>query len=412
MLKAAASRRLTLSKTTRELLQQETEYRAELRKILDENKGVLSTEADKRCADLKAKADAVHREAEYRAWLEEDAKASAKAAEIRSDFASFSLSKAISSLADPKVDAGREREMSSELEHRGFVKQNPNSILVPRCAFERRAISSVSGNTGRNLIADDFRADLYVDSLREQNPLTRLGIAHVGGLVGDVTIPASASDTAVAWFTDGAEIAEASKSFRQIKASPRYVGAIATVSYGLLKQSPPDVDKLLMNDLAQTLGLAVAQAAIVGTGSNGQPKGLLHADNNVAAVATPEKVVNYATACKQALLDANVDTSRMAYLVNSGACETVEGVVTTDGLPVPVETIFRNRPYAYASFVPAEKVLVAGDWSNLLVLEWGAVELMQNPYSQFSTGGLDIRIIQAVDVAVRHSSAFVCLGGE
>ena len=402
-----------MSKTTRELLDQETEYKAELRKILDENKGSLSPEAEKRCADLESKIDAVRREARHRAFLEEDAKASAKAAEIRSDFASFSISKAIASLADPKVDAGREREMSDELEHRGFVKQNPNSILVPRCAFERRtAISSVSGNTGRNLIADDFRADLYVDSLREQNPLTRLGIAHVGGLIGDVTIPASASDTSVAWFTDGAEIGSASKTFRQIKASPKYVGTITTVSYGLLKQSTPDVDKILMNDMAQTLGLAVATAAIVGTGANGQPKGLLHADNAVPAVATPDKVVNYATACKQALLDANVDTSRMAYLVNSGACETVEGVITTDGLPVPVETVFRNRPYAYASFVPAAKILVAGDWSNLMILEWGAVELMQNPYSQFSTGAVDIRIVQAVDVAVRHSEAFVTLGGE
>ena len=405
-----------MSKTTRELLDQETEYKAELRKILEENKGNLSPEAEKRCTDLEAKIDAVRREARHRAFLEEDAKASAKAAEIRADFASFSLSKAIASLADPKVDGGREREMSDELEHRGYAKSNPRSILVPACAFECRDVThlnTVSGNSGRNVVADDFRADLYVDTLRQANPLTSLGVTHVGGLVGDVTIPAGATNTSVGWLSaDGEAFAETTATYKQIKASPRYVGAVTEVSLGLLKQGTPDVDKLLMNDLAQTLGLAVARAAIVGTGSSGQPKGLLHADNNVVAVATPEKVVNYATACKQQLLSANADVSRMGYLVNSGLCSTVEGVVTTDGLPVPVETVFRNRPFQYFSEVPAEKVLIAGDWRDLMICEWGAVEMLVSEHVKFTNGGVGIRILQAVDVCLRHSASFCTLGGE
>ncbi len=404
-----------MSISTRQLLQQENEFKAELRKILDECTGALSPEADARATDLKAKIDATRREAEYRAFLEEDAKASARAAEIRSDLSSFSISKAIASFKDAKIDAGREKEISAELEHRGFVKTCPDSILVPASAFECRDVthlSSLSGNSGRNVIADDYREDLFVSALREANPLTRLGVTHVGGLVGDVTVPAAATNTAVGWFSDGSALPETSATYKQIKASPHYVGAITEVSLGLLKQSTPDVDKLLMNDLALTLGLAVAKAAIVGTGSSGQPRGLLHADNAVPAVATPEKVVNYDTACKQALLNANVDTSRMAYLVNSGMCETVEGVVTTDGLPLPVETVFRNRPFQYFSEVPQAKILVAGDWSNLMLMQWGAVELMASEHAKFSTGGVAIRILQAVDVAVRHSSAFVSLGGE
>ncbi len=404
-----------MSKTTRELLQQETEYRAELRKILDENTGALSPEAEKRCADLKAKADAVHREAEYRAFLEEDAKASAKAAEIRSDFSSFSLSKAIASLADPKVDGGREREMSDELEHRGYVKTNPRSILVPATAFEKRTVTHLSSgalNSGRNLIADDFREDLFVSTLREANPLTRLGVTHVGGLVGDVTIPAGATNTAVAWLSaDGEAFAETTATYRQIKATPHYVGAVTEVSLGLLKQGTPDVDKLLMNDLAQTLGLAVAKAAIVGTGSSGQPKGLLHADNSITAVVTPQLVVRYATACKQQLLTANADVSHVAYLVNSGLCSTVEGVVTTDGYPLPVEQVFRNRPFQYFSELPSAKILAAGDWRDLMICEWGAVELLVSEHVKFSTGGVGIRILQGLDICCRRTASFCTLGG-
>ena len=410
----------------RELIDRQNAAKAELRKLLDVAGETLTEEQEKRCRELKDTIVGYSSQIEYRALVEESEKRQAVASEARRDFRGFSLARAIAGKLNPRVDAGREAEISRELELRGY-KTQANGILVPRSYFERRddpapaeepaaadpvSVDPIStANTGAKLIADDFRADLYIDSLWEANPLSRLGIRRLGGLVGDVTIPAAASKTSVAWFTDGDTIADTDMTFAQVKLTPHYVGAISTVSLGLVMQASRDVDKLLAADMSKTLGLEVARAAIVGDGDDGEPVGLLDSSRSIAAIPTNAKPALYAVDCQAALLAENVDPGKISYLVSSACFDDVEGVLTTDGLPVPASTIFRGRPYVYASAMPEASVLCAGDFSELMLAEWGAVEVAVNPYSQFSTGAVQIRIIQAVDVAVRHPAAFVTLGG-
>ncbi len=405
----------------RELIDRQNAAKAELRNLLDAAGETLTEEQEKRCRELKDTIVGYGSQIEYRALVEESEKRQAVASETRRDFRGFSLARAIAGKLNPRVDAGREAEMSRELELRGY-KTKANGILVPRSYFELRddpvpaadpvTVDPVSTtNTGAKLIADDFRADQYIDSLWEANPLSRLGIRRLGGLVGDVTIPAAASKTSVAWFTDGDTIADTDMTFSQVKLTPHYVGAISTVSLGLVMQASRDVDKLLAADMSKTIGLEVARAAIVGDGADGEPVGLLDSSRTIAAIPTNAKPALYAVDCQAALLAENVDPGKISYLVSSACFDDIEGVLTTDGLPVPASTIFRGRPYVYASAMPSASVLCAGDFSELMLAEWGAVEVAVNPYSQFSTGAVQVRIIQAVDVAVRHPAAFVTLGG-
>ncbi len=404
-----------MSKTTRDILQKMNEAKAELRKVLDESGEMLSGEAEKRCADLKNQIVAYGSELEYRTLLDEGEKAQAKAVENRNAFQGFSLARAIRARLDGgRTDDGFERECQQELEHRG-CKRRGNEILVPRSYFERRTgVDPISTlNTGAKLVGDTFRPDQFVDVLAEANPLVQLGTSHLSGLVGDLTIPKATSAAGVAWLeTDGSTIAATDKTFAQLKASPKYCAGLSTISLGLVTQATPSVDQLLASDMAKALGLAVAKAAIVGAGDDGEPMGLLDESYAVTALPTNEKTVLWAVDVKEELLAQNVDVSKIGYLVNSGAVSDLEGVVTTDGLPVPVETILRGRPYQYFSEVPSESVLVAGDWRDLLICEWGeGVSVMLNPYSQFSTGALQIRAIQAVDCIVRRAESFVTLGG-
>jgi hypothetical protein len=49
-----------------------------------------------------------------------------------------------------------------------------------------------------------------------------------------------------------------------------------------------------------------------------------------------------------------------------------------------------------------------GDWSQVLVGEWGVVEILPNPYAAglYEAGGIELRILQTLDIAVRHPQAF------
>ncbi len=402
-----------MSITTREALQKMNDAKAELRKVLDATGGApLSGDAEKRADELGRAIDGYAKEAEYRAMLDDAERAQAKAHENRAEFKRFSLARAIMSRIDGgKTDAGFEDECQQELEHRG-MKRRGDEILVPRSYFEHETRAVTTANTGANLVPTDFLASQYVDALRAQNPLTPLGATYLSGLSSPVDIPASASLTSVGWLaSDGSDFTTTDKTFAKISMAPCTVGSISSVSLGILSQAGMAVDKLLADDMSKALGLEIAKQAIAGDGTSGKPLGLLAASRSIPDVQTPAAVVGYATAVRQALMNSNVDISKIGYLINSNKLTVIEGVVTTDGLPVPVETILRGRPYAYTDQVTATQVLCAGDYSELVIGEFGeGVRVDFNPYSKFASGGLDIRCMAQVGVAVRHSAAFVTLG--
>ena len=55
--------------------------------------------------------------------------------------------------------------------------------------------------------------------------------------------------------------------------------------------------------------------------------------------------------------------------------------------------------------MPAGSMLF-GDWSQLILGEWGMLEIASNPFANFQSGLIGIRAMQTVDIAVRMPGAF------
>ena len=53
--------------------------------------------------------------------------------------------------------------------------------------------------------------------------------------------------------------------------------------------------------------------------------------------------------------------------------------------------------------------VIAGDFSQIVIGEWGAAEILANPYapSYYEKGDVQLRIFHTLDAAVRHPQAFV-----
>jgi hypothetical protein len=47
-----------------------------------------------------------------------------------------------------------------------------------------------------------------------------------------------------------------------------------------------------------------------------------------------------------------------------------------------------------------------GDWSQVVIGEWGVLELDVNPYADFKAGIVGLRAFYSCDVAVRYAGAF------
>ena len=50
--------------------------------------------------------------------------------------------------------------------------------------------------------------------------------------------------------------------------------------------------------------------------------------------------------------------------------------------------------------------MLFGDWSEVIVGEWGVLEIEVNPYANFQAGIIGIRSIYSLDVGVKRPFAF------
>jgi hypothetical protein len=50
--------------------------------------------------------------------------------------------------------------------------------------------------------------------------------------------------------------------------------------------------------------------------------------------------------------------------------------------------------------------MVFGDWSQLVMAEWGSLAIEVNPFANFQAGLIGVRALYAMDVGVRVPGAF------
>ena len=374
--------------------------------------GDLSADQEQRFDNLKADLAKVDAAIERQSVLD-DAERRMNGTPLNADsrlateLRSFNVCKAIQHMLGARVDAGRELEISAELAR--IEGRSTDGILMPYSVFERRAdtitTTAPTAGPGANIIGTDHLGGQWVDMLREANPLTGLGMRVMSGLVGNCEIPRLKGSTSVGWFGENSAIPQTDAEMDSITLSPKHVGAWTEYSRNMLLQSSPDVESLLRSDLAQVLALEVARTVISGSGASNEPTGIL-ATAGIQEVAKPAKEMGYAPALASALYVKNVPS--VSFIANSAFKGTVDNLLTADGLPIGDAAFFRDYPHKYASAVPSDRVMVAGDFSQVIQGTWSAVEIMVNPYmeSAYKKGNVALRIVLTTDLAIRHPEAF------
>ena len=82
-----------------------------------------------------------------------------------------------------------------------------------------------------------------------------------------------------------------------------------------------------------------------------------------------------------------------------------------DGQQRPISTAdtFHNERVVATNQVPTiggENPLIFGAWANLMIGYWSGVDILANPYTDASKGGLRLHAFLDADVAIRHPEAF------
>jgi len=404
---------------------------AEMRNLTEAAAGAdrdLSDDEQRSFDELKGKLKGLDKQlenAEVLAEAERNMKSTLPAAHRDGSFEdacrNFSVTKAIAAQLEPQsVDAGKEREISQELAHRHG--RNPSGILVPHEVFEKRAATTTT--QGAELVATQHRADMMIDTLRANLQVGSLGATVMSGLVGDQSIPRLTQNASAYWVAEHGAVTESNHDFDAVTLSPTTVGAQVQYSRRMLLNAVPAVESLVRSDLANVLATEIDNQAINGTGADNKPTGILNASGTTAisngtdgGALTWAKILEFITSMQ----NDNALMGNLGWLTSPNVVAKLRNTVkvaSTDSRMI-MEELGNLAGYSLAqsTHVPDDltkgsgtglSALIFGNWSDLLIGYWSAVDILVNPYHTdvYSKGGVLINALQDVDVAVRHGESF------
>jgi HK97 family phage major capsid protein/HK97 family phage prohead protease len=325
----------------------------------------------------------------------------------------FSVMRAIRAMANPsdrqaQEDARFEMEVSEAAQR--ATGRNARGVMLPTEVL-RSWTRDVNTSDDSALIAEDFRGGDFIDVLRNASSVMAAGATVLNGLQGSVAIPKKSAASSAGWIaTEGAASAESEPTFGQVTMSPKVVGAHTQITRLMMQQSSLDIENLIRNDLAQGIALAIDNGALQGSGSSGQPTGIKNTSgiNAPTSFAAANPTFAEVVAMETAVAADNALLGNLAYILPAsmyGALKTAlkdagsgQFVVGPDGQINGYNAIVSNQVTAGDLFF--------GNFSDALIGLYGGLDIVVDPYSNSTSGTVNVTALQTCDVAVRHAVSF------
>ena len=322
-------------------------------------------------------------------------------------------------------NAGYEREVHQELTRTAGKK--PQGFYVPSDLFFRASDLTV-GNASQagNLSQTSFLGGQLVEALRNRPIVVEAGALVLNGLVGTVEIPRQTGAATASWVAEDGAAAGSGLSIGKINLSPKNVTANTTISRQLLLQSGVNVEQLVLGDLQKVISIAVDLAAINGSGESNQPTGILNT-SGIGSVAIGENggAITYEDVLdleSEVAID-NAERGTLAYVTNPKVRKALKQLFTNSTYgETPVwqpgingDGIVNGYTGYATNQIPSNltkgsgtnlSAMIFGNWNDLIVGLWSAVDLIIDPYTGAAEGQIKIVAHQSVDVSVRHAQSF------
>jgi len=298
----------------------------------------------------------------------------------------------------------------------------------------KKAMAMGTGSTGGYIVPTIYIANI-IELLQAKSVVAQMGATILGPLQGSpVQLPRQSGGATAYWVGENSAITASDLSLEQLSLTPKKVGALVKLSNSLIKLSNPSAEALVNRDIARCLALSIDLKALRGTGGSGQPTGVnTQANINTVAIGTNGGSITF-----DHLIDMEYE------LALDNALEGKLGFIfhpcirrnllkkkvpnysgQTDGSYIvqpATETDFKNwvgYPYAMTTQIPINLTKAAGtdltevyfgNWEELIIANWGGMEIMasQETSDAFEKDMTWVRILQEVDIAVRHPQSF-CL---
>jgi HK97 family phage major capsid protein len=333
--------------------------------------------------------------------------------EMQRELRSYSLAAAINGALSGRL-TGREAEVHQELTKgrearsgNGIHLAVPSEIILGEARSQTVGTPSEGGYTVATqlaAVADRFRPALRVESM---------GATVMRGLSSFLDLPNLAASGSTTWVAEDGNATRSTATFSKVSMAPKTVTGEYRLSRRLILQSSTAIEDLLRRDLGFLLAQALDLAAINGSGTGPEPLGILNTPG--VEKVTTEVGFSDTTANLIGALELDDVTGTAAFLTNPKVMQIVRKTKDGDGHVIPASELFHGGRVEVSTQVPADigdtsdkSALIYGQWGQLYLGYWSAVDILINPYHPdvASNGGALLHAFLDADVAVRHTEAF------
>ena len=274
----------------------------------------------------------------------------------------------------------------------------------------------VSGAVFRDLTAAVGSAGGYLagtstgpleELLRRFSVFGELGLNIITGLDGPLTLPRTVTVPTATWLpAEGVALTESQPTFGQVAFTPRFASAYMQVSRQLILQSR--AESIIATLAAEAVARAIDAAVLGGTGTLGQPAGIINAAGINPQSGTSLALAGLLNMRRLALLS-GCREDRLVWVAHPGVQELLASRErhSGGGRTLWDDTGILGRP-AIATISAPAGTLFLGDFSRctVTVFDGAGIELEHDPFSDFRSGISAYRLVVPVDVGVSPAAAF------
>lgn len=330
----------------------------------------------------------------------------------------FDLNNVIRSLVDGAALGANEAEYSSMAAgaamQRGRAARG-GSVFVPAAAL--RAASE--GNTKATLtdITDEkLLTESYVEMLLPQSVLGRLGVTVLSGLNAPIAVPKMTASSVDAFgFVDENGAAPESKAeFANVKMAPKTFAGGNPISRQSLK-TVPNIATLITDHINKAVRIKLEQLILSDKDNTRGPKGLVKQLVDGGRVAK-KAAFSYKDFLKEiaALTDAGVPAQAIKFAMSGATAAELESTLKDNGVSGYIIENGKLAGYdvVTSGVIPADHI-VLGDFSGIMIGEWGGLELDMDDTTYRAQSAivpriwvdLDFTVVQPEALKVLHISA-------
>ena len=300
---------------------------------------------------------------------------------------------------------------------------------VPWAALETRTGETVASGT-----PDPVQTRPVIDRLFPASVASRMGAQMVNIDAGQVEWPVTTSGATVGWAaseTGAVGTATAYATADRALAPDHTLGVQMKLTRKALKQSGAALEAAVRRDMAGAMGAELDRVVFLGSGSSGEPTGILPGASAWSIEETAIDAAPTYSAFRKALVrfmanNAISAPSQVRVLIRPEVWDDLEAQAASTAAPLfewdrviaamgaGNVSMTTNALAAPAGDPLVSKVVLtttAGGTPPIFVGTWSAVDLIRDPFSDAASGGLRLTALATMDVTISRAEQIEVLTG-